>query len=70
LIVEHSCIGSEVLVEELFGNIDIIGEKIDLGGNHYLIVGVVKNQNFVIFQPLKDGKVEHLEIKLEDKRDA
>ena len=47
LIAEHSCIVSEVLVEELFGNIDIIGEKIDLDGNKYSIIDVVKNQNFV-----------------------
>lgn len=69
-IAEDSCIVSEALVEELFGSIDIIGEKIDLDGKQYSIAGVVKDQNFVIFRPLKDGKVEHLEIKLEDKRDS
>lgn len=69
-IAEHPCIVSEALVKELFGSIDIIGEKIDLGGNQYSIAGVVEDQNFVIFRPLMDGKVEHLEIKLEDKRDA
>lgn len=61
------CVLSEKLARDLFGSTDILGEWVGMGKRKFLVVGVTKKEETVLWIPIGEGEVEMLAVEMDSR---
>lgn len=67
---EDYCVLSESLARQLFGGVDVVGQKVKLRQKVMIVAGVIDKEGDYLLMPVEDGRIEKMAVEFRGRMGA